>query len=86
MPILEGNSPEDRMQVTFVESLLSFVTYLAQHIDNERSRNLVGLYGAWIRALRVEQRSIMIAGQLPVPRAGCKDTLHMSHNAVNGYI
>lgn len=61
--ILEVNSPESRIPATFVESLLSFVTYLAQHISGGNMLVSAGLVPLLVQIMenRLAQRLPMVS-------------------------
>lgn len=61
--ILEVNSPESRIPATFVESLLSFVTYLAQHISGGNMLVSAGLVSLLVQIMenRLAQRLPMVS-------------------------
>lgn len=61
--ILEVNSPDSRISATFVESLLSFVTYLAQHINGGNMLVSAGLVPLLVQIMenRLAQRLPMVS-------------------------
>ncbi|KAG1839040.1 hypothetical protein DFJ58DRAFT_860626 [Suillus subalutaceus] len=61
--ILEVNNPESRISATFVESLLSFVTYLAQHINGGNMLVSAGLVPLLVQIMenRLAQRLQMVS-------------------------
>ncbi|KAG1775444.1 hypothetical protein EV702DRAFT_1280045 [Suillus placidus] len=61
--IVEVNSPESRIPATFVESLLSFVTYLAQHANGGNMLVSAGLVPLLVQIMenRLAQRLPMVS-------------------------
>lgn len=61
--ILEVNNPESRVPATFVESLLSFVTYLAQHVNGGNMLVSAGLVPLLVQIMenRLAQRLQMVS-------------------------